>query len=529
MQQERTVEIYVAGDSSDSGHYGTGYLVSPNLVLTAKHALLKNTTMPPASPYCEIRVFGDVLKKNLQWRKGTIAWPPADEWDDHSECDIALVSFPEDDATTNYSKSRLSFGWPKQYLVYDCTALGFPRGRVYSQNKREIWPIRGMVDINAGSREERYYIALGSNDSPEIARRSFDEVDSWCGFSGAALFCGPIVVGVVIRNPDKHSLVANRIEQALGSKSFSRMLGVPDQRPKAPSISDDQYELGKLVCLVDRFEQEAEFQSKFAPIVLATQLAPVVCLVEGSQHHAHAELARRFAFKTLPRITKNRDFAIVIRPINWPTRLDSIEDGMRRLQLQMQLALGFASEEMHAVGVKLTTGISNEQLCVWRRKLDAVETPWIFYSELRVKFFNKKHEQLLDEWVRFLANISKSGLTHPCVHLIAVVWEESEDSVQTIWSSWPWRRRIRATKLWLKNQPKRPSDLVRIMLPELEPCTWSNVVEWLDNDVRYHRPDLNSSRGKLEASLYAALGTGDDFTLSELRTQIHELVRRNEL
>jgi hypothetical protein len=134
MKEDRVAEIYFEPAKS----FGSGYLVAPDLVLSARHAVASDLEALPATRSCEVRLLGDYLAGRETWRPGEVVWPPNDEWVAHSTPDIALVAIDADGASKELAQGNLDWGAPKDHETLDCRALGFPKGRAYDRDKR-VW------------------------------------------------------------------------------------------------------------------------------------------------------------------------------------------------------------------------------------------------------------------------------------------------------------------------------------------------------------------------------------------------------
>lgn len=221
MQPERVAEIYC---KKTKGH-GSGYLVAPDLILTALHTLGDDNEELPLSSSCEIRLL-DGKGAWTNWYAAKLAWPLKTQWQEHAKHDIALLRIKADAITSKAASLPLNWGFPASMREHTCEALGFPSGRIDEQGNPDLWPLKGHTDSYAGIAHQVLYVGLGANDLPTLSAR-FVESGFWPGFSGAGLFVDGHLVGVVkaVSNEEKF-LTASRIERVWGIERFAKLIGL---------------------------------------------------------------------------------------------------------------------------------------------------------------------------------------------------------------------------------------------------------------------------------------------------------------
>jgi hypothetical protein len=83
---DRAVAIVVPASSGRPARRGSGYMISPGLVLTALHVVIGDGFVPdPPAPSCQIRVLADITGL----REAKLVWPPPETRIE--ECDVALL------------------------------------------------------------------------------------------------------------------------------------------------------------------------------------------------------------------------------------------------------------------------------------------------------------------------------------------------------------------------------------------------------------------------------------------------------
>ncbi|MFD9504158.1 trypsin-like peptidase domain-containing protein [Streptomyces sp. NPDC060035] len=193
LDAERVVSVSVA----DDGKRGSGYLLTPNLVLTAGHCV-KPGAQVKVRRYA--RQSGDdkyVLQLSCTFEVAA--------YGDVREVDYALLTCGDHDPFELRNRGRSS---PVKLgrLVGDkpvpAQALGFPRAQRDDEGVLNVEDARGTVSPQSGS---------VSKAGSRLAERWNFQIDSgtslpqpggslWSGMSGAALFSGGHLVGVIVED-----------------------------------------------------------------------------------------------------------------------------------------------------------------------------------------------------------------------------------------------------------------------------------------------------------------------------------------
>ncbi|GAB3901595.1 hypothetical protein GCM10029964_090610 [Kibdelosporangium lantanae] len=174
----QVVEVLV--DEGNAG-YGSGYLLAPSLVLTARHVVQQANAV-------EVRRRGQRVPATVLWR----GYGP--------EVDIALLRIdplPDAVAPTFGDLSRVSV----RTVPFDL--VGFPR---HKRRKADGAVVRDTDqvsgDIPAGANLQTGVLDLLRNGRPLTVG------DNWAGLSGAAVFSRGLLVGVVIEAEEQGPLRA---------------------------------------------------------------------------------------------------------------------------------------------------------------------------------------------------------------------------------------------------------------------------------------------------------------------------------
>ena len=177
---DRVAEIRCAG-----GRFGTGYLLSHDLVLTAAHVIEDLGKQPACIAVIE------VTPLHGQTSAACLVWPRLSNWENLSQHDIALLRISSD-AVMRALGDAPRIGW--QGLPTDrplnVTAVGFPRLRRNPKNKtRDTEQLFGTVNPLSALKRNEFEICA-------VHHRDIDA--DWHGLSGAALFAGRNLIGIVL-------------------------------------------------------------------------------------------------------------------------------------------------------------------------------------------------------------------------------------------------------------------------------------------------------------------------------------------
>lgn len=173
LDAERVVEVFASGASGAGDSFGSGYLVSDRLVLTAGHVV------DAARGPCEVRTLG-----THEWVAATVVWRGSD-------CDAALLEAEGLDVRAPARLGRLATG-----ARAHCRSLGFPVAQA-RERVRDTEEVAGHV-VPLTARKSGLLTVHVEGSVPE---QDASGHSPWEGFSGAALFCGSLLVGVLAVDP----------------------------------------------------------------------------------------------------------------------------------------------------------------------------------------------------------------------------------------------------------------------------------------------------------------------------------------
>ncbi|MCU1483158.1 MAG: Tetratricopeptide repeat-containing protein, partial [Subtercola sp.] len=221
MDVARVVELYVP-DLSGGGQIGSGYRLTDELVLTAAHVVTDLPTHPPDAPVPDdVHAAGVGQARPL----GEQAWTAAAvAWRDNA-ADVAMLRqaagappLPPGSPTPRWG--RLEGGEP-----IAVSAVGFPWAQERPDRVRDTEHLFGF--LAPATQLKAAQLAISVLSSAPAAR---DGGSPWAGMSGAALFTGPFLVGVLVVDPAGFApdrVVAAPIAPLLADPTLARLLGEP--------------------------------------------------------------------------------------------------------------------------------------------------------------------------------------------------------------------------------------------------------------------------------------------------------------
>ncbi|TYR64108.1 trypsin-like peptidase domain-containing protein [Streptomyces parvus] len=203
--------VQVRAQASDQRSFGTGYLVGPGLVLTAAHVVLvgddaRSTPVAVGGP-------------GREPVEGEVVW-----WRQDEKADAALVRVPAARDAGPLSRPPTRFGALVSALpAQSAEAIGFPRLQKYG-SVRDQEHFAGRLSPQTGAVSGHYEL---SSSTPLPGPRPGEDVASWAGMSGAAVFSNGLLVGIV--RSDRRArlgarLVATSMSMLLTDQKFREIL-----------------------------------------------------------------------------------------------------------------------------------------------------------------------------------------------------------------------------------------------------------------------------------------------------------------
>jgi hypothetical protein len=203
-----------------AGRQGSGILLTSKLVLTSAHVIMDAQRAKAISPYADKPIHCDVI------------WVGSE-----SECDAALLRADQDLIDVSFAEALPPLRWGRvatRTPLRDCQVFGFPAVQRYDGNRLECEQLTGTVKAAAGLLRKVYALDIDHTPPSEVGGGS-----PWAGLSGAPLFAGPVLIGVVARDPANRQhgrIEAVPIERILSQPGFASDLSLLWKR--APLLED---------------------------------------------------------------------------------------------------------------------------------------------------------------------------------------------------------------------------------------------------------------------------------------------------
>jgi Trypsin-like peptidase domain len=480
--------------------YGTGYLITPDLVLTACH-VISDKLKAPLPPNLEIVVRTIAhFRKGVPYQGAKLIWPPPARWQELAELDIALLKITPDE-TTRAAARHVDLGddglpRDKELQVY---FSGFPRLAANPKTEaRDAKQIFGDVALMSGVKQN--LIEISVNGKPAKS----DE--GWSGISGAAVFAqaqGQIIAVVNVKIVDGMvDFNAMRLDAAMRDQDFRDHVKTSLATIAAKTAVEFKLDLDRLVCLVDRDLQDGAFRTAFSKVLAKNQVRPLCCLIYGAIKHRPADLADRFSLVTIPDLRKLKPgTGSRFRPIAWPSRSIDLSANFESLRAQLwnMLCDQDGSEPP-------------SDPAAFKERLSDESRPHFFVTALGPAQLTIESAALWSAWLIFLDSIAACELTRPPLHVFSVS-DVTRAQIED----------------WLKHVP--PTKVtVRHALDELGACQWFDFGEWIGQRVPKIVPELAAAAAELqddlEGELEEIIGGQNDFTASDLKQVVRKVSKR---
>lgn len=181
LEPDRITEIW-AKEPGERGIVGSGYLVDSRRVLTAGHVVEHAT-----GRRCEVRPLG-----RADWQGASVIWCK----EGNAGLDAAVLQLD----TAVEGLDRAPLGRFATTRPCECWAAGFPCAQKKRLGQREVFDlehVRGEVRPLTGRKAGSLTVHIHGS----VPIREGSGASPWAGISGAALFAGGLLTGVVIVDP----------------------------------------------------------------------------------------------------------------------------------------------------------------------------------------------------------------------------------------------------------------------------------------------------------------------------------------
>jgi hypothetical protein len=211
LDERRVVRTAVPlAERNDLYNLGSGYLIADGLVLTAAHVLEQAKGAAPREGQG-----AEAARLGCEWQQATVAWVDSGR-------DVAVLACPGLSADGGVRWGRLTGADP-----LDWSAVGFPVASLEDQAGRQAEHAFGRTSPISDRAAGRLALTVES-------REARGGGSPWAGLSGAAVFCGDHLVGVITADPRTYarSLVGRRAEDFCEDSGLARLMG------SAPVLED---------------------------------------------------------------------------------------------------------------------------------------------------------------------------------------------------------------------------------------------------------------------------------------------------
>ncbi|MER5966913.1 trypsin-like peptidase domain-containing protein [Streptomyces sp. NPDC002057] len=226
MDPRRLADVQ-AGDARRSRMVGTGYLIAPRLVLTARHVVI-DPAGDRAWERIEVRVghpgdqYGPVTRCGATVR-----------WVGQADPDVAVLELDQEVEAAG----TVAWGRPSGKQALEYNGMAFPRHARGEGGRRIVEQLRGSLPPLAGGGRDHDLYVLDQAAAPSPPTK--EDALPWGGASGAAVFCQELLVGVLVTDDTRHGhrrLHAVPVHAFVGDPALQRILtehglAVPHPQP----------------------------------------------------------------------------------------------------------------------------------------------------------------------------------------------------------------------------------------------------------------------------------------------------------
>lgn len=271
--------VGVIGDATGQG--GTGHVVAENLVLTARHTITPKGGAPGTA---KVYPWHPNEPGHLMEIAATVAWAPPG-----SAPDAAMLRLAPPAGQRVVPARPIRFGDCPAAGTLPADTAGFPvldKAAVRFDDRLVLFPGTAWKADQAAADGS---FSLGFTSERELA----GEPSGWKGLSGAALFCGDLLVGVFREFPTafnaRRELAVESIERLLRDATFAGLIGwqagAPLPRaappPPPPVVLPPKADLPALAAFLYTLNRNDELNLARFAIEDAAGQYPVEILVSG--------------------------------------------------------------------------------------------------------------------------------------------------------------------------------------------------------------------------------------------------------
>ena len=223
FDRHRVMEVFVK-PLNGPGRVGSGYRVTETAVLTAGHVVTGLSARSPAqmtagdqdAGRCEVRALGE-----RAWTRGSVLWRGTAQ---NVAMDVAVIGLAGDVPPLSPGSPVPRWGRVDGMEPVAVSAVGFPWAQERPDRVRDSEQLFGFIAPATTEKAGLYAVTVQTTAPAGRAGGS-----PWAGMSGAALFAGPFLVGVVVIDPARFGtdrVVAAPIAPLLDDADLAGLLEV---------------------------------------------------------------------------------------------------------------------------------------------------------------------------------------------------------------------------------------------------------------------------------------------------------------
>jgi hypothetical protein len=401
VERKRLVEVKGQGE-------GTGYLISPRLVLTARHVVVADGGRPLDVESVRVRFLGEYLEREAERRLEThaarVIWPTEATGRDY---DYALLK--TEDAMPEVR--------PVAYAILpesgrlDVEAIGFPNAGIFARllgsrtvQERDTWGINGWV--MAGSRAKQRASNIGTFD----VHMRREELPSgpksrWSGMSGASLFAGSDLIGIITETSEVRetcgleALPAERLFTSEDVRKTVQRAGLVLPQPATQQHTPHPEHIEQYLHLLDRSGISTELRIRLDDLNGGQVKSPLLLYVRGRSDDDLSLLFQRIREKDLEEYY-GESGGYLVKEVEWPKSVSSAESGRRHLLEKLKEVLVENAKERRSQ-------LTPERV---RELVPGDDSTLFVYSGIPTEQFTGPQLDLLRWWQGFWQQVAESGL-----------------------------------------------------------------------------------------------------------------------
>jgi hypothetical protein len=465
---------------------GSGYLLTPRHVLTARHVI--DPAQLQAVGTVRALAPADVDSLELSRTERPAPWPAHAAWisDTH---DLAIVQL---DADPGLQIERLRFGLvPRDELKpYLCFGIGFPAAAGALSHQIEA-RLSWVLD------DRRFNL--------DIATALPKKWRDWAGLSGAVIFASGLPVGVVrtVKGDWNGLLTATPVQHLIEDQGFCKFwsdtgLATPGKEIITPLQQTVRHQVSSLIYRLDRKHTSGQIVTRLRGLNASTP--PQVIMIPGRDEDEHRHIVEQLSQDSAVQRILGRSAASdqVIIDLPWPAEEQEIDADLWFDQVIDRFC--------KRIRVDPPASGQSPDLQRLRQRLDEASTPKAYWVLVRRAIAIAGHGKLLQRLLDFWHSLPPGK---PIVLLICLAWDEPAASTNSLLSFLP--RKQRQPDPELEPAITLAIDQHRLTaVDELALITGDHIGPWIDElrDTCRVGSGMSGNFDVLRVSLLNRIGDG---------------------